>query len=414
MNEKGSNHRLLKKSNYHLIMRYIYQHSPISRVEVARELNLTTPTITGMVTPLIQKGLLRESAPSEPEEGKGAGRPRVMLEFVPGAYYICGVDVGPYRTSYVLTDLHGTILARRHTDKTPDEYHRTLETLAAEIPDFLREAGVSREKLLGVGICMPGLIDGSAGRIYDGGAGKIYTTFQKGWTEHDLPRELGARLGVGVVVENNVRARAICASLFERSVTEEPFAYFFVSYGVACQMIIDGKVLYGQSAAAGEIGHTVVQRGGPVCPTCGNRGCLEALAGERAVLQRCRQIMLSGEYTLLRHLCGNPEKLNMDHVLRAQHMGDSAVKAVMEDVLDYLGIALANTINMVSPRRVMLDGHMLSSEENQSLLLRSVERNMFRVHINKTRFSFVPYNPDLGARGAAAVVVQQFLLSSEP
>ena len=67
MNEKGSNHRLLKKSNYHLIMRYIYQHSPISRVEVARELNLTTPTITGMVTPLIQKGLLRESAPPEPE-----------------------------------------------------------------------------------------------------------------------------------------------------------------------------------------------------------------------------------------------------------------------------------------------------------------------------------------------------------
>ena len=56
----------------------------------------------------------------------------------------------------------------------------------------------------------------------------------------------------------------------------EPFAYFFVSFGVACQMIIDGKVLYGQSAAAGEIGHTVVQRNGPVCPTCGNRGCLPA------------------------------------------------------------------------------------------------------------------------------------------
>ncbi len=109
-----------------------------------------------------------------------------------------------------------------------------------------------------------------------------------------MSEELGTALGIPVVVENNVRARAICASLFERSIQAEPFLYFFVSYGVACQIIIDGKALYGQSAAAGEIGHTVVQRGGPVCPTCGNRGCLEALTGERSVLQQCRDIMVAG------------------------------------------------------------------------------------------------------------------------
>lgn len=405
MNEKGSNHLLLKRNNYQLIKKYIYQHSPISRVEVAQHLSLTTPTITGMVTPLITRGLLRESSPMESEEGKGAGRPRVMLEFVPNAYYICGVDVGPYRINYVLTDLQGRVLAVRRTGETLDEYGKTLELLCREIPSFLTEAGIPMEKLLGVGVCMPGLIDGSNG--------KIYTAFQKGWTEHDMPKELGTRLGTRVVVENNVRARAICADLFDRAVTAEPFAYFFVSFGVACQMIIDGKVLYGQSAAAGEIGHTVVQRGGPVCPTCGNRGCLEALAGERAVLQRCRQIMRSDPTTALWELCDSPERLTMDHVLRAQHMGDREVNLVMEDVLDYLGIALANTISMVSPRLVMLDGHMLDTRQNHAMLMRAVERNMFRVHINKTRFEFLPYDPDRGARGAAAVVVREFLLNSE-
>lgn len=405
MNEKGSNHQLLKRNNYHLIKRYIYQHSPISRVEVAQKLSLTTPTITGVVASLLNRGLLRETAPVGTEEGKGAGRPRVMLEFVPDAYYICGVDIGPYWINYILTDLHGAVVACRHTGEVLDEYERTLALLEREIPGFLAEAGVGVESLLGVGICMPGLIDGSAG--------KIYTAFQKGWTEHDLSRELGGRLGTRVVVENNVRARAIGANLFDRSVTEEPFAYFFVSYGVACQMIIDGKVLYGQSAAAGEIGHTVVQRGGPVCPTCGNRGCLEALAGERAVLQRCRHIMRSGELTILRELCEKPEELSMDHVLRAQEMGDQAVNLVMEDVLDYLGIALANTINTVSPRTVMLDGHMLDTQRNRAMLQRSVERNMFRVHINKTNFVFLPYSPDRGARGAAAVVVRELLLNSD-
>ena len=405
MNEKGSNHLLLKRSNYLLIKRYIYQHSPISRVEVAQQLSLTTPTISGVVTPLIGKGLLREIAAPAPEGGKGAGRPRVMLEFVPTAYHICGVDVGPYWINYVLTDLQGNLLASRHTGNVLNEYDKTLALLSREIPDFLTEAGSATEKLLGVGICLPGLIDGSAG--------KIYTTFQPGWTEHDLAAELGQRLGVRVVVENNARARMIGADLFDRSVTAEPLAYFFVSYGMACQLMIDGRVLYGQSAAAGEIGHTVVQRGGPVCPTCGNRGCLEALAGERAVLRRCRELMESGASTALTALCADPEKLTMDQVLKAQDMGDEKVNLVMEDVLDYLGIALANTINTVAPRTVMLDGHILDSERNRDLLLGSARRNMFRVHVDKTRFCFLPYSPDRGARGAAAVVVREYLLNSD-
>lgn len=404
MHQRGSNHQLLKQNNYNLIKKYIYQHSPVSRVEVAQALSLTTPTITGMVNPLIARGLLQETAGVACEEEKSAGRPRIMLEFVPTAYYICGVDVGPYWINYVLTDLHGNVISSRRTQDTLGEYGETAELLSRQIPDFLAESGVSMDKLLGVGICLPGLINGSAD--------KIYTTFQKGWTERDISKELGEKLGVPVTVENNVRARAIRADLFDRSVTAEPFAYFFVSFGVACQMIIDGKVLYGQSAAAGEIGHTVVQRGGPVCPTCGNRGCLEALAGERSVLQRCRRLMENGRAPVLTELCPEPGQLTMDHVLQAQEMGDRDVDEQMEDVLDYLGIALANTINTISPREVMVDGHMLDSRHNQEILLRCVERNIFRVHADQIRFTFRPYDPFSGAKGAAAVVVREMLLHS--
>ena len=106
MNEKGSNHQLLKQNNHNLIKKFIYRNSPVSRVEIAQQLGLTTATITGMVNPMIGSGLLRETvAPAE--EGKGAGRPRMMLEFVPEAYYACGIDVGVYRTNYCLTDIRG-------------------------------------------------------------------------------------------------------------------------------------------------------------------------------------------------------------------------------------------------------------------------------------------------------------------
>ena len=400
MNEKGSNHQLLKQNNHNLIKRFIYRNSPISRVEIAQQLGLTTATITGMVNPMISSGLLRETvAPAE--EAKSAGRPRMMLEFVPDAYYICGVDVGVYRTSYILTDIRGNIVAIQDTNQPLDEYQVTLERLSQEIPDFLSEAGVPREKMLGVGICLPGMIDGNADKIYD--------IFYEGWTEHNLCAELGQRLGLKVEVENNVRARAISAELFDRIVKAEPFAYFFVSFGVACQMIIDGKVLYGQSAAAGEIGHTVVQRNGPVCPTCGNRGCLEALTGERAILQQCRDIMVTDTPTVLRELCQDPKLLTMDQVLEAQEMGDKAIGNVIADAIEYLGIALANTINLISPRAVVLEGRILSTPKNQERMLRTVEQYMFHIHSGMTNFTFLPYEPNRGARAAAAVVVKEFL-----
>ena len=400
MNERGSNHQLLKQNNHNLVKRYIYCNSPISRVEIAQQLGLTTATITGMVNPMISAGLLRETA-APVEETKGAGRPRMMLEFIPESHYICGVDTGPYRTNFIITDLLGQTIAVRHTEQPLDEYHVTLERLAREIPDFLAEAGIPKEKLLGVGVCLPGMIDG--------GVDKIYDIFHDGWTEHSLSAELGQRLGLKVEVENNVRARAIGAELFDRMVKAEPFAYFFVSFGVACQMIIDGKPLYGQSAAAGEIGHTVVQRNGPVCPTCGNRGCLEALTGERAILKQCRDIMATDTPTALKDLCPDPQKLTMDQVLLAQTLGDEAVKQVIEDAIEYLGIALANTINLISPRAIVLEGRILSTPKNQQRMLQTVEQYMFHIHAGNIDFTFLPYDHDRGARAAAAVVVKEFL-----
>ena len=397
--EKGSNQQQVRQRNLSLILRHIYMNSPISRVEIAHDLGLTTAAITGLVTPLLAQGLLQETAAGE--ETKGAGRPRKMLGFTADAFYCCGVDVGPYQINYALTNLRGEVIFTRHTGDTLDVYSKTLELLARQIPQFLEEAGVPRQKVFGVGICLPGLIDGSAD--------KIYTTFYEGWTEHNLCAELGQRLGLPVEVENNVRAKTICANLVDRIVTAEPCAYFFASFGVACQMIVDGKVLYGKKAAAGEIGHTVVQRGGPVCPTCGNRGCLEALAGERAILSRCREWMAGGKPTLLRQICQEPERLTMEQVLLAQEQGDPAVGEILEDALNYLGIALANIISLISPRTILVEGRIFSTEKNQRIFLECVSRNIFSVHVDETNIRFLPYDPNRGAKAAASVVIRGLL-----
>ena len=401
MTEKGINQFDQKQQNTWLVKKHLYLNSPISRVEIAHNLGLTTPVITGIITPLLAGGVVRERETREADSSTGAGRRRVMLEFNPESHYACGVDLGPYYTNYVLTDLCGKPVAQRQTSRTLDEYGTTIQQLSRQIPDFLAECGVAQEKVLGVGIAMPGLINGSEG--------KVYTTFKEGWTQRDPAAELQQRIGIPVMVENNVRAKVIGAEMFDRMVHAQPFAYLSVFYGIACQMIIDNKVLYGSSAAAGEIGHMVVQRGGPFCVTCGNRGCLEALSGERAVLTRCREIMALEPGCLLWKLCSAPEDLTIDMVLQAQNLGDDYVGDVMQDALDYLGIALANVVNLLSPSMVVIDGRMFALQRNQNYLLRAAERNMFRVQAHKVQFTFLPYDPYRGARAGAAVVIKHYL-----
>lgn len=399
MEEKSVNQNYQKYMNARLVRRQLYINGPISRVEIARNLNLTTPAIGTIVSQLLAQGLVCEK--TDTSRNTGAGRPRLMLEFVPGSYYICGVDLGPYYTNYVLTDFCGHVIAARKTMIPIDVYNRTMQRLAAEIPAFLQENNIPYEKILGVGLAMPGLVDGTEGTIY--------TTFREGWTEHDPTVELANTLGLPVHIENNVRAKVIGAEIFDRMVTKEPFAYLSVYYGIACQMIVGDRVLYGDNAAAGEIGHMVVQRNGPVCPTCGNRGCLEAVAGERAILARCRDAMCATPSCLLHKYCASSEELNMDAVISAQQEGDEIVEEIMTDVLDYVGIALANIVNLISPRAVVVDGRIFSLQRNRRLLLFAAERNMFLVHRSKTKVTFLEHDPFRGAKGAAAVVVKEFL-----
>ena len=99
----------------------------------------------------------------------------------------------------------------------------------------------------------------------------------------------------------------------------------------------------------------------------------------------------------------------MDHVLQAQEMGDLAVNRLIEDAIEYLGIALANTINLISPRAVVLEGRILSTPKNQARMLQTVEQYMFHIHSRIIDFTFLLYDPSRGARAAAAVVVKEFL-----
>lgn len=404
MAEKGRNLPIIKEKNSSLIKETIYRYSPISRIGVAQRLSLANATITSNVAELIKKGLVREIGSTQTAECKSQGRPPILLEFITDSRYVVGVELNPYETVMVITNLRGKVIRRWSQIFAEASYVKMVEGLSSSILKLLRSKNIPRDKIVGVGVCLPGFVDGSAGVVHN--------NLRQDWVARNLVQDLELQLHIPVCIENNVRARTIGADLFGRKVEGNPLLHYFVSYGIACTLVVDYQVLVGKAAGAGEIGHMVVEIGGPRCDVCGNQGCLDALASEHAILKRCQSAMDSNMAAMLREIVNAQGELNIKAVLRAQVCGDPQVTSILNDSIRYIAVNIANLMNFISPETVLIDGRIFSLEENRELLLSILPGNVFGGNQKGYRLQFMEYDPLSGAKSAAALAVKRFVLET--
>ena len=162
--KKGRSLPEVRRRNRICIKELIYRKAPITRTEVAEELGLTLPTITTSVAQMLEEGLLLEEPMSDAAYQAGAGGRRpLMLRFNPDAGYAVGIELGPYETSIVLTDLVGQPVAQQLFPQASDDYAEMLENLSGCMASLLEQ--VPREKLLGIGLGTPGFVSREDGTI---------------------------------------------------------------------------------------------------------------------------------------------------------------------------------------------------------------------------------------------------------
>ena len=396
-NKTGGLSEVRRRNRTH-IREIIYRRAPITRTEIAHELGLTLPTVTTSVAQMLEDGLLTETLMAEPA-GSAGGRPPLLLGFNPEAGRALGVELGPYETAVVLTDLVGNPVAQTLLPAV-QEYDEMLEQLETALRPYLNE-----DKLMGVGLGLPGFVSRESGEVRTSILGRK-------WDNRPIAGDLSQRLGVPVMVDNNVRMRAGGQALFHGKETENLFAYLFVSKGIACPLMIRGRVLSGSTSGAGELGHMVMQPGGRICPTCGRRGCLESLTGETAILRDCTEQLQAGRARTLAAICGD-QPPDIRAVLQAQQAGDPDIAEVMEDALRYLGLALANVVNLISPAQVLVEGYLFRYESNKELLLKYARSHFYSLNEQQVQIRFLEFNRYGGALGAAAAVIEHFCIQGE-
>jgi glucokinase-like ROK family protein len=309
-----------------------------SRAEIARLTGLSRSTVSSIVSDLIGAGLLteREDAPGV-AHGDAGGRPPVLLSLNPSAGLAVGVDFGHTHLRVAVSDLSHKVLAESRRELDVD--HSADEGLDAAtelVDELVKEAGVDREGVLGVGMGLPGPINRATGAV---GSSSILP----GWVDVNAAAELERRLGKPVHVENDANLGALAEFVWGSGRGHSDIVYVKLSSGVGAGLLFSGRLHPGAGGTAGEIGHIPVENGTAIC-RCGNRGCLETVASARAIAE---QVGMS-----------RGEPVTTKRLLELAANRDPAASRLIGEAGREVGVALAGICNLVNPDCVIVGGDL--------------------------------------------------------
>jgi glucokinase len=276
--------------------------------------------------------------------------------------YIVGVDFGGTKILAGVFDSQLNCLSRAKVSTKADRgVTSVIGRIARCVRDAVDECDLDLKQVRGVGIGAPGAVDTDSGKVLFGP--------NLGWEDVPLKKDLEKELGVPVFADNDCNVCTL--GVYETELEAKPryLVGIFLGTGIGAGIILDGKLFSGYNRTAGEIGHMVLQVGGPKC-ACGNRGCFEALAGRAAIFRRILDAVRGGEKTLLTGLLGpDLDNLRSGDLRKAIKKGDKFVEKVVEEAAEYTGIAVANVINLINPEMIVLGGGLIDALQDQMMAI---------------------------------------------
>jgi len=337
MNENIGSFSLMKRMNTALILKTIRDAGEISRAQVAKETGLTPATVTNLTAELMKSKLITESK----RGSSTGGRKPVLLTINNTHHYLASVYIGSKTVEVMISNFNADVL---HCAASPitNSFDGAVEFIKKQVESF-----PGHEKIMGVGVGLHGLVDSKTGEwIFAPNLG----------LEHiDVRERLEEALGVPVYAENDVRLMTLGEMWFGTAQNVQDFVMMYVGYGIGAAMVTGGSLYRGVTDGGGEIGHTVIDMDGPEC-SCGNHGCLQALAGEQALLERMKKYLPSEKSVLSG---GSSAK----DIVNAAIAGDNLAKKLMAEQAKYLGCGIANLTNLFNPKLVVINSNIPQLEK---------------------------------------------------
>lgn len=338
--------QLLKQLNRMALVRQVSTQPGLSRAALADVLGLTKSTVSLLVRELVDEGWLTESELLVTGE---VGRRATPLHLDPSRLALLGADLGVDEARVVATNLLGEVLDTRIlTYEDPTDPASCIRLVALALvklakrlarPTAARGAASAARRVLGVGIGLHGAVDEAKGLLRHAP--------HLGWRDVDVAgivqtHVAGSPLdGLPLTMQNEANVAALGEFEFADQAGTDPLIYLSIGYGVGAGVIVNDRLLTGLAGFAGEVGHTILQAGGPVCQ-CGRRGCADALIGLGSLLGRER-----------------PSHPALERLFRKVADGDRATCAAVDAAGRQLGILLNNLWAGFDPMAIVIGGPAL-------------------------------------------------------
>ena len=377
-----------------LILKELYHNGCKSIPELSKIIHMSTPTITRAIDELLASGFLAEEGIGNSSGGR---RPN-LYGLNSGARFVMGVDVSRFHIRLGLFDFNNKpVVDIKVINEGLDISTDIMKTLKEEVYNFIRESGIDKSKLMGIGVAFPGLNDLHTGISYRylGDDKPVTIQFENFF---DYP----------VFVENDAKAMALGEQAFGLALGKQNVLCLNIGSDIGLGMILNGKLYKGHSGFSGEFGHIQVETDGQLC-YCGKIGCLETLASGTTMIKKARKEITDGATTVIRTMVGGDiSKITIETVLSAAQRGDQFAIGLLANMGEHLGKGIAVLIHLFNPELIIIGGD-LSKAENY--IVDPIQQNLNKYTIAKIRrdaqILTSELGPNSGLMGTVAMVMNK-------
>ncbi|MFW5942807.1 MAG: ROK family protein, partial [Chloroflexota bacterium] len=352
----------IKQSNRATVLNFIRQQEPVSRSDIARDLNLSPTTASAAVSDLMDSGLVREV-------GRGAstgGRRPILLGIDPKGGTVISVDVSSAFGRRIIRaaalDLKSDILTEVKREKDIEGNEGLLATISAIIHDLIASPDVEVREAVAIGVSVPGLVNAGSGEL-------VFANINV--SRLPLGPSLAREFQAPVLVQNSEDAAALGEYHFGAGRGCHSLLYLTVGAGAGVGLVVDGRIYQRGRTSAGEMGHVMLQPDGPLC-RCGNRGCFSALVSSEALVERVQSALASSNGPGAAEF--SPENLSVPQIMRAARAGQTHCLEAVTATAEWVGQALGNLINLLNPEVIALGGELFEEDDFFFSLVQPIAR----------------------------------------
>ncbi|HRL12028.1 MAG TPA: ROK family protein [Aggregatilineales bacterium] len=373
---KRGNRDLIKAMNRNLLVNILRREGALSRTQLTEISGLSVGAVSQITTELILDRWILEMG----EGDYTGGRRQVLLKLNPTMGYALGLKLMEDRAVCAVTNFDARVLHYREQPLNAGPQPEAIsDALAQIINDVIASSGLQHDQFFGIGVGLAGVIYGQRGIVH-------YSPFF-GWRDVPLAHMLQARLGLPVTIENDVNTLTLTEHLFGAGRQCSNLVVVTIGRGIGMGMIVNGQLYHGAQGGAGELGHTIIDASRRPA------GSLEQLASDPAVLDA---------------FSAAGQAIDLKAVSAMAQAGDDRSRALLAASGDYLGIALANVVNILSPEMLIVSGEgVLAGSHRLDPMLDALKRHAFNGLLDDVQVVIEPTDDQAWARGAASLVLSK-------